>query len=155
MRFNPTQLTLSRNSTPFAREPLYKLTEVADKLGTTCQKLAILIKEHDIEPGVKSRGVGRWRLSDFQRAFNAEAGVKKFKVEKAVPITPIQPSPMQETVNKLVSILASMDIGDRVSIEEKTSIAVLTKLRASLPNVKPVSRIDPKDPSTRWVWKAS
>lgn len=82
----------TQNQGPFAREPLYKLAEVAEILDTTSQKLGVLIARHKIEPALKSRGIGRWRVSDFKKAFNAEFGVEKFKVEKAVPITPIQTS---------------------------------------------------------------
>lgn len=145
----------TQNQGPFAREPLYKLAEVAEILDTTSQKLGVLIARHKIEPAIKSRGIGRWRVSDFKKAFNAEFGVEKFKVEKAVPITPIQTSQTQMVVNKLVSLITAMDVGDRVSIEEENSSALLIRLRASMPTIKLVTRKDPADPTTRWVWRAS
>ena len=155
MNFNGDRLSRSRNLGPFAREPLYKLGEIAEKLDISPQKCRALISAYKIEPAIKSRGVGRWKLSDFQRAYNAEFGVEKFKVEKAVPITPVQVSRTKDVVNKLIKAISTMEVGDRISIEEETSHVILTRLRSGLPDIKLVSRKDPKDPSTRWVWRAS
>lgn len=129
------------------REPLFEFHEVVERIGKTAQETRWLMSRNNILPVFEGKP-RKYRMSDFQRALQAEGDLTKVG-----GWPPAEGAPFKAWVQALTREVKTLPVGGRISIPDKNSSNLVHHVRLLCQGMCLATRIDKDDPTKRWVYR--